>query len=301
MKYLVIVNPGAGKKNAGETVPFVRRAFETRKVPCEIRFTERSGHAAELAADGLRRGFTHVVSLGGDGTSSEIAGAVRGTDAVLGIVPAGSGNDFPKAAGIPLGTARAVENVFSGEVRRADGALVDGKFFINGFGAGMDGAVARSFERLGLRRLGPFGYVAGAVIEAFRFRGFSLETDGPGSGEFSPEGKLLLFGASNGPFQGGKFNLAAGADIFDGYLDVHIIRDMSAAGRLVRIPRVLEGRHEGVSEITMVRTKGLGFRTFRDVPAHMDGETFVLSRGTHRLEIAEKALGVMVPPGGGQC
>ena len=297
MKYLVIVNPVAGKKKQAETVPFVRRAFETRKVPCEIRFTEGPGHAAELAADGLGRGFTHVVSLGGDGTSSEIAGAVRGTDAVLGIIPAGSGNDFPKAAGIPLGLPAAVENVFSGEPRRADAAFMDGKFFINGFGAGMDGAVARSFGRLGLRRLGSFGYVVGAVIEAFRFGGFEMETDGEGRGEFSAAGKLLLFGASNGPFQGGKFNLAAGADIFDGYLDVHIIDDMNPAYRLARISRVLEGRHEGLSGISMVRTRRLGFRTFEELPAHMDGETFVLPRGTHGLEVAEKAVNVMVPAG----
>lgn len=299
MKHLVIVNPVAGRKDAAEAVPFVRRAFETRKVPCEIRFTERPGHAAELAADGLGRGFTRVVSLGGDGTSSEIAGALRGTDAVLGIIPAGSGNDFPKAAGVPLGLPAAVENVFSGESRRADAAFMDGKFFINGFGAGMDGAVARSFGRLGLRRLGSFGYVVGAVIEAFRFGGFELETDGEGSGEFSSEGELLLFGASNGPFQGGRFNLAAGADIFDGRLDVHIIRDMGPVDRLLRIPRVLEGRHEGLSGITMVRTRGLSFRTFGDLPAHMDGETFVLSRGAHRLEVAEGAVGVAVPPGRG--
>lgn len=299
MKYMVIVNPVAGKKEAAEAVPFVRRAFETRKVPCEIRFTERPGHAAELAADALGRGFTHVVSLGGDGTSSEIAGALRGADAVMGIIPAGSGNDFPKAAGVPLGLPDAVENVFSGESRRADAALVDGKFFINGFGAGMDGAVARSFGRLGLRRFGSFGYVVGAVIEAFRFGGFEVETDGEGRGDFSAAGKLLLFGASNGPFQGGKFNLSPSADIFDGYLDVHMIRDMRPVDRLLRIPRVLEGRHEGLSGITMVRTRKLGFRTFDDLPAHMDGETFVLSRGTHRLEVAEGAVSVMIPPGGG--
>lgn len=299
MKYMVIVNPVAGKKEAAEAVPFVRRAFETRKVPCEIRFTERPGHAAELAADALGRGFTHVVSLGGDGTSSEIAGALRGADAVMGIIPAGSGNDFPKAAGVPLGLPDAVENVFSGESRRADAALVDGKFFINGFGAGMDGAVARSFGRLGLRRFGSFGYVVGAVIEAFRFGGFEVETDGEGRGDFSAAGKLLLFGASNGPFQGGKFNLSPSADIFDGYLDVHMIRDMRPVDRLLRIPRVLEGRHEGLSGITMVRTRKLGFRTFDDLPAHMDGETFVLSRGAHRLEVAEGAVSVMIPPGGG--
>ena len=156
----------------------------------------------------------------------------------------------------------------------------------------MDGAVAHDFGELGLRRFGSFGYIVGAVIEAFRFQGFFSEMDGEvgAAGE-----KLLLFGASNGPFQGGKFNLAPGADIFDGYLDIHIISDMSPVGRLFKIQRVLKGRHEGLREVSIVRAKQLRFETFTDLPAHMDGETFLLRSGKHDIRIEEQGVNIIVP------
>ena len=156
----------------------------------------------------------------------------------------------------------------------------------------MDGAVAHDFGDLGLRRFGSFGYVIGAVIEAFRFQGFFSEMDGEVD---ATGGKLLLFGASNGPFQGGKFNLAPGADIFDGYLDIHIISDMSPLGRLFKIQKVLEGRHDGLREVSIVRAKRLGFRTFADLPAHMDGETFLLRSGEHDIRVGEREVNITVP------
>ena len=292
MKYLVIANPKAGRKAFGPTLEQIRSAFEAKEVIHEVRFTQFSGHAAKIATEGLREGFTHMISLGGDGTSSEIVSSIRGTEAILGIIPGGSGNDFSKAAGIPLDTRAAVDNVFSGRTRKADVAFVDEKCFINGFGVGMDGAVAHDFGELGLRRFGSFGYIVGAVIEAFRFQGFFSEMDGEvgAGGE-----KLLLFGASNGPFQGGKFNLAPGADIFDGYLDIHIISDMSPVGRLFKIQKVLKGRHEGLREVSIVRAKRLRFETFTDLPAHMDGETFLLRSGKHDIRIEEQGVNIIVP------
>lgn len=292
MEYLVIANPKAGTKALDPTLEQVRSAFEARETIHEVRFTQFPGHAAKIAAQGLREGFTHMISLGGDGTSSEIVSSIHGTDAVLGIVPGGSGNDFSKAAGIPLDTRAAADNIFSGRTRKADVAFVDERCFINGFGVGMDGAVAHDFGDLGLRRFGSFGYVVGAVIEAFRFRGFFSEMDGEAG---ASGGKLLLFGASNGPFQGGKFNLAPGADIFDGYLDIHIIGNMSPLGRLFKIQRVLEGRHEGLREVSIVRTKQLRFETFTDLPAHMDGETFTLRSGKHDIRIREQGVNIIVP------
>ena len=292
MKYLVIANPKAGKKALDGTLVQVRSAFEAKEIIPEVRLTQFPGHAAKIAAEALREGFTHMISLGGDGTSSQIASSIHGTDAILGIIPGGSGNDFSKAAGIPLDTRAAVDNVFSGRTRKADVAFVDEKCFINGFGVGMDGAVAHDFGELGLRRFGSFGYIVGAVIEAFRFQGFFSEMDGEvgAGGE-----KLLLFGASNGPFQGGKFNLAPGADIFDGYLDIHIISDMSPVGRLFKIQKVLKGRHEGLREVSIVRAKRLRFETFTDLPAHMDGETFLLRSGKHDIRIEEQGVNIIVP------
>ena len=174
-----------------------------KDMSCEVRITESRGHAARLVSDGLGRGFTRFVSLGGDGTSGEVAGSLQGSEAIAGIIPCGTGNDFPKAAGIPLDACGAVENIFSGVPRGVDVAFMDGRCFINGFGVGMDGAVAHAFAR-GLRRLGPFGYIAGAVIEAFRFRGFSVNVDDVPGEHFRAEEKTSSFRSFKRFFSGRK-------------------------------------------------------------------------------------------------
>ncbi len=298
MEYLVIVNPNAGVGRFKKVLGTLLSAFESKGATHRVEFTRSSGHAAQLAREGISSGVTHVISLGGDGTASEIASSVNGTDLILGIVPCGSGNDFPKAAGIPLNAREAVDNIFSGVSRKADVAFVDGKCFINGFGVGMDGAVAHAFGEMGLRNLGSLGYVIGALIESFRFRGFLCELDAASELSSVSEGKWLLFGASNGPFQGGKFNLAPKADIFDGYIDIHVINDMNPLYRLLKIPKVLKGKHDKMREVRILRSKRLLFETFIDLPAHMDGETFTLKAGKHEIRVAERSVNIIIPARG---
>ena len=79
-----------------------------------------------------------------------------------------------------------------------------GKFrdrcFINGLGIGLDGAVAKRFKKLKI--FGGFaGYMIGAVIEAFKFKGFNAKISS--NGEIY-ENSFILLGASNGPTQGGN-------------------------------------------------------------------------------------------------
>ncbi len=295
MKYLVIANPVAGSGEAKKTLKLLVSALKKRNIFYEIRVTESKGHAARLASDGLRREFTHFISLGGDGTSSEIVSSLRGSEAIAGIIPCGSGNDFPKAAGIPINACDAVENIFSGIPREVDVAFIDDRCFINGFGTGMDGAVAYAFSR-GLKYLGSFGYVVGAIIEAFRFRGFFTNINTV-LGERFQEKKLLLFGASNGSFQGGKFRLAPNASVFDGFLDIHVIDDMKSLQRLLRIPKVLEGKHEGMDGVKILKIKKLEFETLVDLPAHIDGETFTLCAGKHEIVVGERGIRIIVSRG----
>ena len=63
--------------------------------------TEAIGHATELARQAAKRGDATVIAVGGDGTVNEVAAGLHDTDTALGIIPAGNGNDFAKALGIP--------------------------------------------------------------------------------------------------------------------------------------------------------------------------------------------------------
>lgn len=239
----------------------------------------------------MKQGFTHIVSIGGDGTSSEIVNAVAGENIVFGVIPMGSGNDFPKACGIPLDFTSALENLVDGKIRNVDVGVLGDRLFINGLGIGLDGAVAHRFGTL--KMFGGFlGYLIGAVIEAFKFKGFgaSLRFD-----DMEESGKYLLCGACNGPFQGGKFKLAPDADVADGLLDLYFIDDMPPLSRLIKIPKVLEGTHSEMPEVTILQVKDADLVIERDLPAHMDGEPINLLKGKYNISVRKHALGVILP------
>jgi len=169
--------------------------------------------------------------------------------------------------------------------------LFGNKTFINGLGIGLDGAVARRFSSL--KVFGGFlGYLFGAIIEAFKFEGFEASCEFNNN---SVSGKYLLCGVCNGPFQGGNFKLAPGASVDDGYLDLYFIEDMKPFRRLVKIPKVLEGTHSSMEEVSITRVDKATLHISRKLPAHMDGEPLELEKGTYEIGIKKNALPVILP------
>ncbi|MEW6144694.1 MAG: diacylglycerol kinase family protein [Thermodesulfobacteriota bacterium] len=292
-RYLFIINPAAGQGRTAGLFDSIKPLLDRRNTPFECRLTSGPGEAESFARDALTGGFSHIVAVGGDGTSHEVVNGILGSRVIFGMIPSGSGNDFPKSAGIPLETARALETVFSGRERTVDLGKLGDVYFINGLGIGLDGAVSHRFKKL-KRFRGQLGYVLGAVQEAFSFEGFHTEI---AIGDWKYSGKLLLTGASNGMYQGGKFRLAPLAKMDDGLLDFHIIRDMSSLERLVKIPKVLEGTHSSLAEVMLRTGTAMEIAIERPQPAHMDGEPFYLEAGAHRIEVVPGALRIMSAQG----
>ncbi len=288
LNYIFIVNPTAGHGRTNNAFGMIKEVIENKNVHCEFKFTSEAGQATEFAKDAVAEGFTHVISVGGDGTSHEVVNGLIGSSVVFGVVPCGSGNDFPKAASIPLDTMLAIETVFSGRERAVDIGKLGDSYFINGLGIGLDGAVSHRFKKLKLLR-GPLGYLLVSVQEALTFKGFPARVK---IDDWNYEGTLLLTGASNGLYQGG-FKLAPDAKIDDGLLDFHIIKDMSIINRLIKIPKVLEGSHSDLKEVEIKRATNMEISLESKIPAHMDGEPFYLEEGSHKIEIVPSVLRIL--------
>jgi YegS/Rv2252/BmrU family lipid kinase len=291
-EHLFIINPAAGRGRAQKILSSVKTLLQAENIPYEFRFTLKPGEAAELARQAIAQGYKYIVAVGGDGTTHEAANGIIGSSAVLGIIPAGGGNDFPKSVGVPLELREAVRTLARGRRRRVDAGLLEGRYFINGLGIGLDGAVSHRYQAMKLLRGVP-GYVCGAVYEAFAFHGFDVELAMPG---WNYSGKVLLTGASNGRCQGGNFKLAPHAKVDDGLLDVHIIQDMPPLKRLVHIPKVLQGKHLGLKEVEIRRAPWVEIASDAPLLAHMDGEPFKLEPGKHRIEVVPGALEVIFQP-----
>ena len=289
LNYIFIVNPTAGQGRTNNAYSLIRDMIADKNVNCDFKFTSEQGQAEEFAKEAETEGFTHVISVGGDGTSHEVVNGLVGSSVVFGVIPSGSGNDFPKAASIPLDIKKAIEIIFSGREKKIDIGKLGDRYFINGLGIGLDGAVSHRFKKLKFLR-GQLGYLLGSVQEALTFKGFTCHVK---IDDWTYEGALLLTGASNGLYQGGKFKLAPEARIDDGLLDFHIIKDMSIFNRLIKIPKVLEGSHADLDEVEIKRATNMEIAIEQRVPAHMDGEPFYLEKGTHNIQLVPSGLKIM--------
>lgn len=143
-EWVFIINPIAGNGFAKTIVPKLEEMIKKHDVDAELVLTERSGHATELSAAYLKRGFKYIIGVGGDGTLNEIARPlVNKKDVTIGIIPAGTGNDFIQILGFPNRFGDNDWNTFfKGNVIAMDAGSCNGMIFLNGMGLGFDAQVA---------------------------------------------------------------------------------------------------------------------------------------------------------------
>lgn len=288
----VVANPVAGGGRARRRLPRLRQALDREGLDHDVRWTGAAGPARELAAEAAGEGFTHVAALGGDGTVSACADALAGGDASLVVVPGGGGNDFARALDAPRAPEAAAAAAARGGSRDVDLGRVDGRRFCNGFGVGLDGAVAHRVAASGRLR-GKVGYTLAAVREALTFEPFPLAVESKAG---SWEGDALFAGASNGPCHGGGFRVAPGARIDDGALDLYRFGPVGVLRRLRELPRVRAGEHGDLEVFRQERATEARFRLGEPAPAHLDGEVLTLEAGVHEVRVEPAALPVATAP-----
>lgn len=237
----------------------------------------RTGGIDELdrALDGAVAGGQVVVVVGGDGSLHAVVGRLfaRGElgDATIGLVPAGTGNDFARGIGLPLDPTEAAQRVAAGRPRGID-LLVDdeGGVVVNAVHAGI-GAVAASRAEGLKERLGKAAYPLGALLESVVVDGWDLTVTVDGRALALPGGRVLLVGVGNGPSIGGGTLLCPDADPGDGALDVVVSCATGPAARIAFANDLRTGDH--VDRTDVVTARGTEVRIAGDPVAHdADGE-----------------------------
>jgi diacylglycerol kinase (ATP) len=290
----VIVNPAAGRGAARRAESVVARAFHTQGWAVDLVRTEGPGHGQELAEHAAREGARHVVAVGGDGTVHEVAnGLLRSdTDAALGVVPVGSGNDFAKIVGVyGHDPGRAVARLVTATSQRFDAGRVLDEWFVNSVGFGFGPAVVQTRNRMANLR-GFFSYLVPIVRTFFTFEPPVFEVAAPG---FRERGYMMMIEVCNGTTAGGSYRFAPDADPADGKMDVCLIRRVSLPRFLLAIPRVMRGTHTSMREVAMIKTAKLVVRSpERPLVVHVDGELREPGTNECTVELERGRLNVLV-------
>lgn len=283
-RYLFIINPAAGKGAGAKLKGLIEPMVERSGIASRIVLTEGPGHATILAKGASE---SVVVSVGGDGTVNEIVNGLIGSGKSMGIIPAGSGNDFIKSVGIPRKLEAAFAKCISGKEKTVDvgtvscgpsGAPV--RLFLNGVGIGFDAAVASRTRRIRFLR-GQAVYLLAVfqTLRAYRNPAMQIELDGN-----AISGKHLLIAVGNGVCAGGGFYLTPKASVDDGLLDFCLIGDVRV-GRILRLmPLVLWGKHLSKTDVvTYVQGKSLVLSSDEPIHVHADGE--IVGEGVRSVRI----------------
>src|SRR5829696_7632896 len=269
----LILNPSAGKGRAGGLRAPVSRSFEEGGLRPVWHVTEKRGHAGSIVR-GLPEEVS-VVAVGGDGTVHEVAAACAGTGRTMGVLPAGSGNDYVKALGVGTGLRRALEVLVGGNVRVVDTAEVGGVPFNNGLGIGFDAEVTTgvALAPSSLGGTGRYLWSAGTLVKDLRCHEARLTLDGR-----VIEARTILVAVALGTTYGSLFRLTPDAVLDDGLFDVIWSEEVNRAEVLRLIPAALRGTLARRRKVHTARAREVEVVLQDEIPAHVDGEMLADTR-----------------------
>lgn len=141
----------------------VQSVLTARNLPFRVMRTEYPGYAAKLAREAVEMGCEAVYVIGGDGTFSEAARGLAGSGIPIGLIPAGTGNDFVKTLGTPKEPMAALDFILSHEPRPCDAIDLNGQMFLNVAGAGFDVTVLENVADFGGKIRGLLPYLIGLI------------------------------------------------------------------------------------------------------------------------------------------
>jgi diacylglycerol kinase (ATP) len=283
----VILNPTAGSP---EHIRSWQERIESLAGDCPVRVTAHSGEAEELAWRAVEAGFTRIVAAGGDGTVSQVANGLVGSNATLGVLPMGTVNVFAMELGLPLHNLRRCWDIIEDRnVRLVDLPSANGKYFVQLGGVGLDAQVVKETSLAFKRSLGPLSYlISAAHIAARQPPKLFIESEHTAV----EEGSFVLIG--NGRLYGGPFPFFKHAIIDDGLFDVVVFKRLGYLEIVKYLQDVVFSSDIKAPEIEYFQTRQLRITSEQDVPLELDGE--LAGSCPVDFRIRKRAVRVLAPP-----
>ncbi|MBF6350964.1 YegS/Rv2252/BmrU family lipid kinase [Nocardia flavorosea] len=287
--FTALVNPISGAGVAADRWRELAEIATAAGAQVSVELTRSSEHATEIAAAAAANGDV-VVAVGGDGlVLAACAGVVAAGAGVLGIAPAGRGNDLARKLGIPSDPRALANLLITGEPRAIDvldagGTIVPGNVY-----AGLDSVATL---RINARRRLP-GKLNYRLTPVETFLGwkpptFTVTVDG----ETITTLAHMVVVANSGTY-GHGLDIVPGAVVDDGLLDVLIVRATKKRHFLRFQSQLGHGSHLQRSDVTRVRGVSASVATDRPIPVGADGEDLGLLPTT--VTVRPAALKVLAP------
>ncbi|MFN0215725.1 MAG: diacylglycerol/lipid kinase family protein [Saprospiraceae bacterium] len=288
-RIVFIVNPKAGTNLQKHIRDNVDEYLNHKKFEYGIWLTKREGHAAELAQKAIREGYEIIVAVGGDGSINEVASALIGSETILGIIPAGSGNGLAMHLGYGRNIDEAIKKLNSAEVQIIDCGTMNDRPFFNIAGVGFDGFVSNQMKGSHWRGFLPYFLKSVEAGLTYTARDCRIEID-----DKILELKCFAISIANGPMYGYNFQIAPDARLDDGLFEVVIMKDAPRWQYFAAVPSMLNNKIYEAEFVEHYTARQVKIFAEGENHVHLDGEGIVVNGGL-TFEMKPSALKVLVP------
>lgn len=305
-KVFLIVNPHAGGGAVGRHWPGIQKLAQERLGPFRFDLTQGPGHASRLAGVAMQEGAEILVCVGGDGTLNETVTGMMNEkgpqqrNALLGLIPLGTGCDFIRTVRIPRDPEEAVQIIAASRSETVDLGRISyldhegrqaSRYFLNvasfGLGGEVDDRVARTTKIFG----GFLSFVWATVLSVLLYskKTVRLWIDG------SPEETIVAWNVvvANGCYHGGGMWIAPAASVSDGLFHLTIIGDFSLPEVFRHLPKLYNGKLFQLEKVRSMTCKRIEARSESRVLLDVDGEQPGTLPAT--MEIVPSAIRIIVP------
>ena len=298
--WITIINEAAGGRKTEFDWPEIEQHLQNHGIRFEPYFTSRRLHAAIIAKNKIKEGFSKIIVVGGDGTMNEVInglfsqGIKQTTEVMLGMISVGTGNDWAKMFNIPLGYEEAVKTIKKQHTFIQDAGLVQytkngkewNRYFINiagmGFGARV---VERSNQMKAKGKSSTLLYFYNIFASLIRYRALkaNIQIDGE-----SFNRNIFSLNVGICKYNGGGMIQVPHAVADDGLYAITLIKKMGKLNVLANVKRLYNGSIVNHSRVETYTGQSVQIQGSKKLQIETDGET--LGHGPVKFEIIPRKV-----------
>lgn len=306
IQWALIANKFAGTRSTKNFWKKMDDKFAKVGVTVEYFFTERVGHARELAVEVLKKGYTRLAVMGGDGTFSEVIDGLMKSNLnlsnlLVGLIPFGTGNDWGRYWKLDRNIDKSINVLANGVSTAVDVGKISysvgekpvTRYFINAYGLGFDAKVLDLTNSLQHTFKGAsWTYTLALFLTLFKHRSQVMEYEFDGEKTF----KGLSYTASigNGCYTGGGIKQTPEAVPNDGLLDVMVVENLNLVKILKAVKLLFTGRLLEHDSVHLFKAKNIVARSEKPIISEVDG---ILQEFTNeiKVELLPKQINFITP------